>query len=265
MKFLATTPEKINQIKNEMCLINKEQQIPWIGFNPEKNEYYLDTNLLSGYMKKNTKILFVRNKATEKTLKYIYFDGAYRNVSDDQIMAAIKQFIPQSLMSSKDVKEIFFDLTTQDKFVKVEDLDDVEELINFQDGLYYVEEDVLKPHTADIFSTIQIPAKYKDVEVAPDEAPVFDKYLATLCGTIEKNGELKRNIEKEFLLLQFIGLSISNYCGYRTKKALFLEGVGNSGKSQIKSLVEYLLGPENYSTASLQDLAKNFGLSSVYR
>ena len=40
------------------------------------------------------------------------------------------------------------------------------------------------------------------------------------------------------LLLEFIGACISNIKGWRMKKALFLVGDGNTGKSQLKSLVE---------------------------
>ena len=46
------------------------------------------------------------------------------------------------------------------------------------------------------------------------------------------------------LLMEFIGVCISNVKGWRMKKALFLVGQGDTGKSQLKSLVERLLGGE---------------------
>lgn len=262
MKFKVTSAEDEERIQKEMMAIR--QTVPWVIKN-EKNEYMLDVNMLSSYIKNNSHFLFARNQATDKTMVYLYIDGVYKHVSDNEIMAAIKQFIPQSLMSSSAVKEIFFDITTQNKFTRVDALDDYENLINFKDGLYNIKEDELIEHSPRIYSTIQIPAYYNEIKNAPDEAPVFDQYIGTLCGKKDENGEIIRDPDKEFFLLQYIGLSISNYYGYRTKKALFLEGKGDSGKSQIKSLVEYLLGGENYSTASLQEISERFGTAAVYQ
>ena len=63
-------------------------------------------------------------------------------------------------------------------------------------------------------------------------APNFISYLNFLTNNSE---------DKKTLLLQFIGVCISNIKGYRLKKALFLVGDGNTGKSQLKSLIEKIL------------------------
>jgi P4 family phage/plasmid primase-like protien len=62
-----------------------------------------------------------------------------------------------------------------------------------------------------------------------------------------------------------LGLTISNFRGYRTKKALFLVGDGDSGKSQIKSLAEYLVGYKNITTVDLKTLNERFGASALYQ
>jgi len=88
----------------------------------------------------------------------------------------------------------------------------------------------LMPHAPTVLSTIQIPCKWTGKDIP---TPVFDRYMETLT-----NGDagVKR------LLLEFIGACISNIKGWRMKKALFLVGDGDTGKSQLKSLVERLLG-----------------------
>lgn len=48
------------------------------------------------------------------------------------------------------------------------------------------------------------------------------------------------------------------------KKALFMVGPGDTGKTQLKSLTEMLLGEENTSPADLPDLEKRFGASALY-
>jgi P4 family phage/plasmid primase-like protien len=66
------------------------------------------------------------------------------------------------------------------------------------------------------------------------------------------------------LLLEFVGVCISNVKGYRMKKALFLVGEGDTGKSQIKSLVEMLLGKGNFIGIDLKEIESRFGTGAVY-
>jgi len=48
------------------------------------------------------------------------------------------------------------------------------------------------------------------------------------------------------------------------KKALFLVGEGNTGKSQLKRLVEAILGKENYIGMDLKQIESRFGTSMLY-
>ena len=98
------------------------------------------------------------------------------------------------------------------------------------------------PHTPSIYSTIQIPCQWTG---RPTPTPAFDRYLYTLT-----NGD--KAVEQ--LLLEFIGACISNVKGWRMKKALFLVGAGDTGKSQLKSLVERLLGKENFIGIDLKEI-----------
>ena len=80
--------------------------------------------------------------------------------------------------------------------------------------------------------------------------------MNTLC-----NGDL----ETVELLMQCLGIAISNVYAYRTKKALFLVGKGNTGKSQLKKLAEYLLGPQNVSTIDLKKVNEKYGAAALYQ
>ena len=66
------------------------------------------------------------------------------------------------------------------------------------------------------------------------------------------------------LLMEFIGVCISNVKGWRLKKALFLVGQGDTGKSQLKSLVERLLGRGNFIGIDLKEIESRFGTGAVY-
>ena len=48
------------------------------------------------------------------------------------------------------------------------------------------------------------------------------------------------------------------------KKALFLVGDGDTGKSQLKSLVERLLGKGNFIGIDLKEIEARFGTGAIY-
>lgn len=211
---------------------------------------------LADFIKKNLKYVFVKSAASEQPLIYVYTNGYYKFISDDEMKGFIKSFIPYQLRYSKDINEVLYELKTEMNFVEYEDLNNNEDIINFQDGLYNIKTNKLLPHTPDILSTIQIPAKYEDIKKAPADAPVFFDYMMTLCDD---------DIETFELLMQCLGVAISNVYAYRTKKALFLVGQGNTGKSQLKRLAEYLVGYNNVSNIDLKKVNDKHGTASLYQ
>lgn len=211
---------------------------------------------LADFIKKNLKYVFVKSAASEQPLIYVYTNGYYKFISDDEMKGFIKSFIPYQLRYSKDINEVLYELKTEMNFVEYEDLNNNEDVINFQDGLYNIKTNELLPHTPDILSTIQIPAKYEDIKNAPADAPVFFDYMMTLCDD---------DIETFELLMQCLGVAISNVYAYRTKKALFLVGQGNTGKSQLKRLAEYLVGYNNVSNIDLKKVNDKHGTASLYQ
>ena len=110
----------------------------------------------------------------------------------------------------------------------------------------------LVPHTPSVYSTIQIPCAWKG---KPEPTPVFDAYLKTLT-----NGDAAI----ANLLLEFIGACISNVKGHRMKKSLFLLSDGDTGKSQLKALVERLLGRTNCIGIDLKEIEARFDTNAVY-
>ena len=126
---------------------------------------------LADFIKKNLKYVFVKSAASEQPLIYVYTNGYYKFISDDEMKGFIKSFIPYQLRYSKDINEVLYELKTEMNFVEYEDLNNNEDIINFQDGLYNIKTNELLPHTPDILSTIQIPAKYEDIKNAPADAP----------------------------------------------------------------------------------------------
>ena len=256
--------EKANKNILDKYLISSIPNEKWISVeekntrNPDyvKRCYTILPMELANFIRNNLNYFFVRGEAMEAPLIYVYMDGAYRNVSDTEFKGFIKSFIPYQLRKTRDVNEVYTDLTTDLKFIDYESLNDDENIINFQDGILNLDTMKLMPHSPKILSTVQIPANYRDVENTDIKAPVFEKYMMTL---IDENAELY------VLLMQCLGLIISNVKCYRTKKSLMLFGAGNTGKSQLKRLAETLVGDKNINTIDLKELNERFGTASLYQ
>lgn len=266
---LSQSKEKAKYRKN--CMLQKAESNgvdtdgelpPYIYENVNERtgevKYIVSCPLLAEFIRRNSSYIFVRDKATDFARCYWYENGCYKTISDDEIKGIIKKHITDfdiTLLKMRDVLEVFKDLTTDRRFVNEDELNADENVINFCNGLLYLDTLELKPHTPEIYSTIQIPCNWNPEQSAEKGAPVFTDFLNTFTGGDE---------EKQKFLLQYIGVCLSNISGYRMKKSLFMVGKGNTGKSQLKALTEKLLGVGNSAAIDLSELEKRFGTSKIY-
>ena len=216
---------------------------------------FVHPTLLADHVRSHLRYIFVREAQRGTYSKYVYQDGVYQHYSDDMFKGAIKAFVAEydpMLLKMSVIDEAFKQLSTDLDYIPQTALNADENLINFQNGLLDIRSLALRPHDPSVITTIQIPCEWKPV---PSPTPVFDKYLATISDGSE---------ETQALLLEFMGAAISNVPGYRMKKALFLHGQGDTGKSQLKRLTERLLGPGNYTGIDLAQMEARFGTSAIY-
>lgn len=223
----------------------------------EKGAPYVFPPLLAKWTREQLHYILVRDNGRQALLIYVYEDGYYRLYAPDMLKGVMKSYIvgyDEELVSMGKVAEAYNQVITDLNYVSQDDLNANEDLINFQNGLLRITESnaTLVPHSPDILSTVQIPCSWVGRETA---TPVFDRYMHTLT-----NGD--KAIEQ--LLLEFIGVCISNIKGWRMKKALFLVGDGDTGKSQLKSLVERLLGKGNFIGIDLREIESRFGTGAIY-
>ena len=238
-------------------LRSKMEHPDFIRFHAETGEPYIVVPLLAKHVRENLHYILVRDNGKQGMLKYVYEGGCYRLYSNDMLMGVIKQYIAdydEELIKMSKVNEVLKQITTDLRYIGQDELNANETLINFKNGLLSVSEDSLQliPHTPTVFSTIQIPCDWTG---EPKPTPVFDAYMHTLT-----NGDKAL----EHLLLEFIGACISNIKGWRMKKALILVGDGDTGKSQLKSLVERLLGKGNFIGIDLKEIEARFGTGAIY-
>ena len=248
-------------IANGIALCNKRQSRkkeapPFIKID-DKQRRSVSAPLLAKFVREHLDYLLVRDNGNQAILTYVYKNGVYQQHDLNMLYGEVKQFIAsydEELVKMSVVKESVQLILSDLDYTSQDDLNVNEGIINFQNGLLQVSGDEVKliPHTPKERSTIQIPCSWAEKEVP---TPVFDKYLDTLT-----NGDAA--IRQ--LLLEFMGVAISNVKGWRMKKALFLVGDGNTGKSQLKSLTEKLLGKGNYIGIDLAEIESRFGTGAIY-
>lgn len=121
--------------------------------------------------------------------------------------------------------------------------------INLINGTFEIdgEKQFLRPFNENDFITYQLPFEYNPQA----EAPKFQKYL----------DEVLPDIERQNLLAEYIGsIFIKNGSNrVKTEKALFLYGSGANGKSVFYEIINALLGIQNVSNYTLQNLTDDKG------
>ncbi len=216
---------------------------------------FINPALLAKTFREREHFKLVRDPLTNTANFYFYRNGVYAAVSDATFKGYIKRYITdfdESLLLMRDVDEVFKNLSTDLTYITPDELDQNENIINFQNGLLNLETMELTEHSPECLSSIQLPLQWSN---QPCDTPIFDNYLKALTDGDDK---------KQKLLLEFIGAVFSNICGYRFKKVLFLVGKGDTGKSQLRLLVERIIGNNNSCAVDLADIESRFGMANLY-
>ena len=223
--------------------------------NPKSGAESISSTRLAQFVREKLRYFFVQDHAMNSARCYVYRDGAYRLMSRTMMLGVIKKFITdydEHLVKTHVLNEVYDLLLTDNIFVDDEELNSDENIINFQNGLLRLSDMTLLPHTPELLSTIQLPC---DWPTFPGETPVYDCYMQTLT---------QGNSEHRQLLEEFGGVCLSNVKGWRMKKALFMYGPGDTGKSILKSLVEHMVGKGNFIGIDLAEIEARFGTGSIY-
>lgn len=218
---------------------------------------HIKASPLAKWTREHLSYLLVRDSGKQGMLIYVYQDGVYKLCAPDMLKGIIKGYISdydEEMVKMNSVNEAFNQLITDTNYISQSELNADENIINFRNGLLSLKSGnpELTPHSPEVYSTIQIPCDWKDMFTP---TPVFDRYLRTLVDE-------DRSVAQ--LLMEFIGVCISNVKGWRMKKSLFLVGAGDTGKSQLKSLVERLLGNDNFIGIDLKEIESRFGTGAIY-
>lgn len=252
--YRESTIKKAIELCNGEFYTGKVAMPPFV-YEDLKGVRHVSCPLLARHFRGDQHMLSVRDSGRGGVQRYIYDCGCYKPYADEMIKGVIKKYIEdydESLLHMRDVNEVFQQLITDLHFVSSDTINTDENLINFSNGLLDIETMELKPHSPEVLSTIQLPCEWTGNDT---ETPTFDAFLDTLSAGDKEIQEL---------LMEFIGVCISNVKGWRMKKALFMVGPGDTGKSQLKSLTELLLGKGNYVAIDLGEIEARFGTGNIY-
>lgn len=227
-------------------------------FIDDKDKIHVDTYLLADNLRKTSNYIFVRGaNPSEPIRRFWYKRGVYKLVNDEFIKDKLRKQLKvfgSAYCLKQYIEEAFYHLCLDECYHTDSELNADPALINFENGILNINTLELTPHTAEYLSTVQIPCKWEAGKELRD-CPTFAAFISRLANY---------DSDSTAALIEYIGAVLSNVDGSRFKKALFLQGAGNCGKSQYIGLLRRLLSDEYYATASLEKLESRFGAYSLY-
>ena len=175
-------------------------------------------------------------------------DGIY-------LMSMIQSLIYPHLIKATTIERIYRLLILQKKLQrKMSELNAYPAWwINFRNGMLDVKERKLRKHDPKYLAINQIPHEYdpKADEIDTEESALM-KFLA--MSVPDK--------EDQMMLFEYMGYCMTRDTGFQ--KFMIITGEGGTGKSQIISLIQHIVGEENCSPLSIQDLTQRFYPSELY-
>jgi putative DNA primase/helicase len=191
-----------------------------------------------------------------KNQDFIYlFNGAYWSNIDKETLqkflgeATEKMGVTKFSARYYDFREKLFKQFLATAYLPTPPMDKDTVLINLENGTFEIGKKGvrLRPFDANDFLTYQLPFKYNPKA----KAPIFQKYL----------NEVLPDISRQKVISEFSGFVFIKHGSKQLKeeKALILHGDGANGKSVFYEVLTALLGKENTSYFTLQELTDQHG------
>jgi putative DNA primase/helicase len=206
-------------------------------FVDERNNVLVDVvgdYLISKY---HIKTVSIKDGARNKII-YHYENGVYRLFGEDKIRFETQKML--TCYSSKRNQDEVVNYIKTATMIRPNDFICDPYIINFKNGLYYAKTCELKPHTPDLLSTIQF-----NVEYNPEATcPIFNKFIH----------EVLPDDDDRMYVLEYLGYTLLPYMFNCYQKSLILLGLPGTGKGTLLDVANTMLGAENVSTVTLQEI-----------
>ncbi|MCB2147593.1 MAG: toprim domain-containing protein [Deltaproteobacteria bacterium] len=178
------------------------------------------------------------------------WNGAYfERYADDYIERRCIELLGDEAQQSR-VRDAAFQAKRLSSLPHGRTLNDRENWVCLKNGMLNLRSLELVAHKKDFFSSYQLPVTFD-----PDGKGRCDRFLTFLEETVQTPGPIAQ-------VQEFAGYCLTREVRY--EKALLLLGPGADGKSTLLSILEALVGSENCSATSFNDLDNEFHRSSLY-
>jgi len=177
---------------------------------------------------------------------YIYQDGYYTSKGEPIIKDLVEQFLEDETKEhyKKEVFGYIRDKNYQERTI----FNSEPFLINLENGIYDIKHNKFIEHNPEYYFLNTLPVKYKKNANIKKIKKFFKQVLKPM--------DVKR-------LQEIFGYCL--YRDYHLQKAFMFLGEGANGKSTVLNLLKTLLGNENVSSLSLQELCENrFAPANLY-
>ena len=154
-------------------------------------------------------------------------------------------FTPRSVWFKNALEKQFYETA----YFNLPEPKEDQSLINLSNGTLVIstEDQYLKPFDKNDFMRYKLGFRFDPHA----KAPIFQKYLDRVLPVKGKQD----------VLAEYIGYAFTNNKVFKLEKALILYGDGANGKSLFHSIISAMLGKENVSHVTLQDLTSPNGYS----
>ena len=177
---------------------------------------------------------------------YYYKDGVF-SPKPLEVKAIIKDLIREPRYQKQSQINEIFNLLMDDLRIAISDnlCNTHKNLINFKNGMFDIDTQTLCPHDPKYLSTIQIPNEYVENTLSEEDIQLVD----FLRQTKMKSDDIE-------MILDFIAYCMTVQNGM--KCFMCLVGGSNTGKSTLIKMISSLIGKNNMSALSIQDMAVRF-------
>ena len=222
---------------------------------------FITNNGYEEYSEEELYDCIVRKKAvlcTNMKLHVFTKDRVWKEVSDDKAILFIRELFSGDerglYMTDAFLRKVIKDFKTNHKLQKTEQNFKHPELIKFNNGIWNI-------YRQELFSDDTVLFKRK-VDVTITNTGMIEEsqcFINFCCKVFSLDCWEK----KKEVLYEIIGYCISDIPN--VKKALFLIGPTNCGKSVILRFIQRLVGEDDVSNITLSHFAGKFNIAEMYR
>lgn len=227
--------------KSYQASVNKVEARPWYVRTEHGVQFF--PGLLAENLAKTEHIFFAAGRY------YKYENGVYREMPEIEA----QQIVKGKMLARETRMSQITDAEKQWRLLIQRDTHTLNEnpyIINLRNGLYHVEDDKLSEHTPDYYSTIRLNASY-DKEA---DCPRFKVFLER---------SMEGDMEQVALLQEMLGYFLVPINS--AQKSFIIVGAAGAGKSVLLNVLsDILLGRQNVSNVSWQDLNERFKTAELY-